>query len=40
MYLYGAKWLGFYGSKDSKPTPLGPVQKHYGQTGREAVTNY
>ena len=34
-FLYGAKWLWFYGSKDSKPTPLGPVRGHYGQTEKE-----
>ena len=27
--------LGFYGSEGSKPTPLGPVRRHYGQTERE-----
>ena len=34
-FLYGAKWLWVYGSKDSKPTPLGPVRGHYGQTEKE-----
>ena len=34
-FLYGAKWLWFYGFKEPTPTPLGPVLGHYGQTKKE-----
>ena len=34
-FLYGAKWLWFYGFKEPTPTTLGPVWGHYGQTERK-----
>ena len=34
-FLYGAKWLWFYGFKEPTPTTLGPVRGHYGQTKKE-----
>ena len=34
-FLYGAKWLWFYGFKEPTPTTLGPVLGHYGQTKKE-----
>ena len=34
-FLYGAKWLWFYGFKEPTPTTLGPVLGHYGQTEKE-----
>ena len=34
-FLYGAKWLWFYGFKEPTPTTRGPVRRHYGRTERK-----